>query len=54
MTPEQMDRLKILAEKLLNQTANDSEVDEYLSLMKLWNFDVENQHVFNSFFSSVN
>lgn len=43
MTSKQMERFKILAEKLLDQTANILEVKEYLSLLKRWNFEIENR-----------
>jgi hypothetical protein len=41
MLPDQLDRLHILAKKIMIFKANPNELSEYLTLLKLWHQTLE-------------
>ncbi len=41
MNKDELERLNTLSTKVLNDTANKQELDDYLALLKMWNNSAE-------------
>jgi hypothetical protein len=46
---DERQRMEVLSQKVINQTASSEELREYFKLLNLWNTDVEREQLYSKF-----